>query len=129
MQYALNLQKKIKELNIKKDEILFLVMEEEFLNEVKSDKVKVEHKKATSFMMSRLFKKNKEGVYSIAKNKTHLLLQSGYKSDSRRLLVRLNGWKIGAQNFPHDKELTIEFDDETPLDLYLGEVIFDSIGG
>lgn len=127
MKYSEDLENVIRKLGINKGEILFLVMEEAFLDEVREGKITVEHKKATPFLLSRLFKKDKNGIYTIPKTKTYLLFQSGYQADSRRLLVHFEGWTVGNQTFPEERVLTGGHTDSTNLDLILGEVVYDSV--
>lgn len=128
MNYSPELQNKIKELNLKKENILYLTIKNEYLHEMRSGEKDVEYRDLTDFYLSKLFKKDKEKNYSELKPLTHILFQGGYDPDSPRMLIELKGFVIDKDSYPSDlKTKGHELYSDT-INLLLGKIEYDSVG-
>lgn len=127
MTYSKELQAKIDELGLGKENILYLTIANEFLHAIRVGEKNVEYRDLTDHYLSRLFKKDKTGRYVGVKPLKYLLLQGGYSKNSPRMLVELKGWVIEGKNYPSDlvKNDHVLYDD--CINLLLGEIAYDSV--
>ena len=91
MNYSPELQNKINELGLKKENILYLTIKNEYLHEMRSGQKNVEYRDLTDFYLSKLFVKDKNKNYREMKPISHILFQGGYNADSPRMLIECKG--------------------------------------
>ncbi|WP_156832006.1 hypothetical protein [Kaistella palustris] len=127
MAYSIELQKTIDALGISKENILYLTLENIYMQEMREGIKDTEYREGSEFILSRLFKRNKDKKFQSLKPKTHILFQGGYNPDSPRLLIEMLGFSVGGQQFPPDKELKQGYRLYEDLELYLGKIAYDSL--
>lgn len=127
MTYSKELQEKIDELGLVKENILYMTIANEFLHAIRIGEKNVEYRDLTDFYLKKLFKRDKSGNYSEMKPIKYLLLQGGYSATSPRMLVELKGWVIKGKNYPNDlvRDNYPIYDDS--INLLLGEIAYDSV--
>lgn len=127
MTYSKELQEKIDELGLSKENILYLTIANEYLHAIRIGEKDVEYRDLSEFYLNKLFKKDKFGKYSAMKPIKYLLLQGGYSLNSPRMLVELKGWVIEGVSYPSDLERKdyVIYDDS--INLLLGEIAYDSV--
>lgn len=126
MAYSVELQNVIDQLEITKENILYLTIVNEYIQEMRDGIKDTEYRSVNAFLLSRLFKKNQQKQFSEPKPKTHILFQGGYNPDSPRVLIEMTGFVVGNQFFPPEKELkSVRYFDR--LDLFLGKIVYDSL--
>lgn len=127
MAYTKELQDKLDELGIRKENILYLTLENENIQDMRDGVKDTEYRNVTDFLLSRLFSINIEKKFQKMKPKTHVLFQGGYNPNSPRMLIELLGFSVGTQIFPKDKELKQTYRLYEALDLFLGKIVYDSL--
>lgn len=127
MAYTPELQNTIDTLGISKENILYLTLEQIYMQEMREGIKDTEYREGSEFILSRLFKRNKEKKFQTLKPKTHILFQGGYNPDSPRLLIEMIGFSVGGQQFPPDKELQPGYRLYQDIELYLGKIAYDSL--
>ncbi len=127
MAYTPELQSTIDTLGISKESILYLTLEQMYMQEMREGIKDTEYREGSEFILSRLFKRNKEKKFQTLKPKTHILFQGGYNPDSPRLLIEMIGFSVGSQRFPPDKELKPGYRLYQDVELYLGKIAYDSL--
>ncbi|MDO5654632.1 MAG: helicase-related protein [Flavobacteriaceae bacterium] len=127
MKLTQQLQDKIDELGLKKENILYLTMQGEWLHHIRAGEKDVEYRDITDFYLSRIFKKDKAGKYVAMKPITHILFQQGYSTTSPRMLIECKGWVIEGKNYPSDADFSnyARYDDS--INLILGKIEYDSV--
>lgn len=127
MTYTPELQAKIDELGLAKENILYLTIANEFLHSIRIGEKDVEYRDLTEFYLNKLFRKDKSGNYSEMKPIKYLLLQGGYSLNSPRMLIELKGWVIEDKNYPENiaRDGCIIYDD--CINLVLGKIEYDSV--
>lgn len=128
MNYSPELQNKINELNLKKENILYLTIKNEYLHEMRSGEKDVEYRDISDFYLSKLFLKDKDKNYSAMKPITHILFQGGYNADSPRMLIDCKGWVIEGENYPSSADFSNYARYEDCVNLILGKIEYDSVG-
>lgn len=128
MNYSKELQNKIDELALKKENILYLIMNNEYLHEIRIGEKDVEYREIKDFNLSKLFSKDKAKNYAAMKPITHILFQGGYNLDSPRMLIECKGWVVENKNYPHEADFSnfARYDDQ--INLILGKIEYDSVG-
>lgn len=126
MAYSAELQNTVDALGISKENILYLTLENIYMQEMREGIKDIEYREGSEFILSRLFKRNKEKKFQTLKPKTHILFQGGYNPDSPRLLIEMIGFCVGSQQFPPDKELKPGYRLYQDVELYLGKIAYDS---
>lgn len=126
MAYSTELQKTIDELNLSKENILYMTIKNVYIDEMRVGVKNVEYRDLTDFYLNKLYKKDKGGKYAEPKPITHLLLQGGYNPDSPRVLIELKGWVINKSGYPNglDPKGHELFSDT--INLLLGLIVYDS---
>ena len=127
MAYSKELQDTVDRIDITKDNILYLTLEQIYMQEMRDGTKDTEFREGSEFLLSRLFKRNKDKRYQSLKPKTHVLFQGGYNPDSPRLLIELTGFSVGSQLFPRDKELKPDYRLSQDVEIYLGNIVYDSL--
>lgn len=127
MNYAPELQNKIDELGLKKENILYLTMQGEWLHHIRAGEKDVEYRDITDFYLSRIFKKDKSGKYVAMKPITHILFQQGYSTTSPRMLIECKGWVIEGKNYPSDADFSNYARYEDSINFILGKIEYDSV--
>lgn len=127
MNYTSELQNKIDELGLKKENILYLPMQGEWLHDIRIGEKDVEYRDLTDHYLSRLFKKDKEGNYAAMKPITHILFQCGYAANSPRTLVECKGWVINGKSYPADADFSHYATYEDTVNLILGKIVYDDV--
>lgn len=127
MNYAPELQNKIDELGLKKENILYLTMQGEWLHHIRAGEKDVEYRDITDFYLSRIFKKDKTGKYVAMKPITHILFQQGYSTTSPRMLIECKGWVIEGKNYPSDADFSNYARYEDSINFILGKIEYDSV--
>jgi len=127
MTYSKELQEKIDELGLVKENILYMTIANEFLHAIRVREKNVEYRDLTDFYLKKLFKRDKSGNYTEMKPIKYLLLQGEYSPTSPHMLVELRGWVIKEKNYPSDlvRDNYVVYDDS--INLLLGEVAYDSV--
>ena len=128
MNYSKELQQKINELNLKKENILYLTIKNEYLHEMRSGEKDVEYRDVTDFYLSKLFLKDKERNFSAMKPITHILFQGGYNADSPRMLIECKGWVLEDKNYPASADFSNYARYEDCINLILGKIEHDTVG-
>lgn len=128
MNYSTQLQNKVNELHLKKENILYLPMKNEYLHEIRIGEKNVEYRDLTDFYLSKLFKRDKEKNYSEQKPLTHILFQGGYEPDSPRMLIELKGFNIDKDNYPENLDTKGHDLYSDTINLLLGKIEYDSVG-
>jgi hypothetical protein len=128
MNYTPELQSKIDELALKKENILYLKMKNEYWHEIRVGEKDVEYRDVTDFYLSKLFSKDKAKNYAEMKPITHILFQGGYNADSPRMLIECKGWVIENKNYPNDADFSNFARYEDCINLILGKIEYDSVG-
>ncbi|QOW09777.1 hypothetical protein Q73A0000_05040 [Kaistella flava (ex Peng et al. 2021)] len=126
MAYSEELEAKMIELGIKKENILYLTIENVNIQEMRDGAKNTEYREVTELYLSRLFSKNAEKKFQKMKPKTHILFQGGYNPDSPRIIIELLGFSVGNQIFPQDGELKQNYRLYEALDMFLGNIVYDS---
>lgn len=129
MNYTPELQNTINQLGLKKENILYLTIMNEYLHEMRAGTKKVEYRDYTDYYVGRFFAKNSSGEYSIMKPFTHLLLQGGYNPDSPRILIELKGIVLNNLVFPQNKNIDLKGYEvfKNTFNLLLGKICYDSL--
>ena len=127
MAYSKELQDTVDRIDITKDNILYLTLEQIYMQEMRDGTKDTEFREGSEFLLSHLFKRNKEKKFQFLKPKTHVLFQGGYNPDSPRLLIELTGFSVGSQLFPRDKELKPDYRLSQDVEIYLGKIVYDSL--
>lgn len=127
MNYSPELQAKIDELGLAKENILYLTIANEFLHAIRIGEKDVEYRDLTEFYLNKLFKKDKSGNYSEMKPIKYLLLQGGYSLNSPRMLIECKGWVIEGKNYPENIEREGCAIYEDCINLVLGKIAYDSV--
>ncbi len=127
MTYAPDLQNKINELGLTKDNWLYLPIKNEFLHEMRTGSKNVEYRELSEHYLQKLFHKNGKGHYDKLKSKTHLLLQGGYNPDSPRMLIELKGVVINGDKFPANLDTKGHSLSSDTINLLLGKIEYDSV--
>ncbi len=126
MHYSKELQHKIDELGLQKENILYITIKNVFLHEIRKGEKDVEYRDLSEHYIKKLFTTDKSGNYSKTKPITHLLLQGGYNADSPRMLIECNGWVINGKNYPADAGFSNYALCEGCINLILGRIEYDS---
>lgn len=127
MKLTQQLQDKIDELGLKKENILYLTMQGEFMHEIRIGEKDVEYRDLTDHYLSRIFKKDKSGKYVSMKPITHILFQQGYSTTSPRMLIECKGWVINGKNYPSDADFSNYARYSDSINLILGKIEYDSV--
>jgi hypothetical protein len=127
MAYSKELQETVDKLGLKKDNILYLTLENQYMQQMREGAKDTEYREGSEFLLSRLFLRNKAKKFQLLKPKTHVLFQGGYNPDSARLLIELKGFSVGNQNFPPDTELKTGYRLYEDVEIYLGNIHYDSL--
>lgn len=127
MNYSPDLQSKINELGLKKENILYLTMQGEWLHDIRIGEKDVEYRDITEHYLSRLFKKDKTGNFASMKPITHILFQQGYSANSPRMLIECKGWVINNKNYPANADFSNYARYEDSINLILGKIEYDSV--
>lgn len=127
MTYSPELQAKIDELGLKKENILYMTIANVFLHEMRNGEKNVEYRDLTEHYLQKLFKKDKTGNYSEPKPIKYLLLQGGYSLNSPRMLIELKGWVIDGNSYPNNLERGNHIVYDDCINLLLGEIAYDSV--
>jgi superfamily II DNA or RNA helicase len=126
MNYSTALEAIIAQKNISKNELLYLTIKNEFLDEIRKGEKNVEYRDLTEFYLQSFFGKDAKGKYTESKKLTHLLLQGGYSANSPRMLVQLKGIVINKAKYPVNLN-TQAFDCyQDCINLLLGDIEYDS---
>ena len=127
MTYSPELQAKIDELGLIKENILKMTIANEFLHEMRNGVKNVEYRDLTEHYLQKLFNKDKSGNYTEPKPIKYLLLQGGYSLNSPRMLIELKGWVIDGNSYPNNlvQGNHIVYDD--CINLLLGGIAYDSV--
>lgn len=128
MNYSPELQNKINELGLKKENILYLTIKNEYLHEMRSGQKNVEYRDLTDFYLSKLFVKDKNKNYREMKPISHILFQGGYNADSPRMLIECKGWAIEKTNHPATADFSKYEQYRDTINLILGEIVYDTVG-
>lgn len=126
MNFTPQLQNKIDELGLEKENILYLPMQGEYMHEIRIGKKDVEYRDITDHYLSRIFNKDKSGKYVSMKPITHILFQQGYNFTSPRMLVECKGWVIERKNYPADVDFSNYECFEDYINFILGKIKYDS---
>lgn len=89
MNYSAKLQKKIDQLAIQKENVLYLPIAMEHLNRIRNKSKTVEFRTLSDFYLRKINKYDKQHQFVAAKPLKYVLFQGGYNADSPRLLVEL----------------------------------------
>lgn len=127
MTYTPELQQKINDLGLNKEDILYLPIKNKYLHEMRVGQKNVEYRELTDHYRSKLFAKDKEGRYTIIKPKKYLLLQGGYSADSPRMLIELKGIVINRNKYPEDLDTKGHPLFSGTINLLLGKIEYDSV--
>ncbi len=127
MKLTQQLQDKIDELGLKKENILYLTMQGEYMHEIRIGEKDVEYRDLTEHYLSRIFKKDKSGKYVSMKPITHILFQQGYSTTSPRMLIECKGWVINGKNYPSDADFSNYARYSDSINLILGKIEYDSV--
>lgn len=127
MNYSPDLQNKINELGLKKENILYLTMQGEYMHDIRVGDKDVEYRDITDHYLTRIFKKDKSGNYAAMKPVTHILFQQGYSTTSPRMLVECKGWVINGNNYPADADFSNYETYTDSINLILGKIEYDSV--
>lgn len=127
MNYSNELQQKINELGLTKDNWLYLPIKNEYLHEMRSGSKNVEYREMSNHYLQKLFHKNSKGQYDRLKPKTHLLLQGGYNPDSPRMLIELKGVVINRDKYPANLDTKGHSLSSDTINLLLGKIEYDSV--
>lgn len=127
MNLSPELEAKVNELGITKDEILYLTITNEWLHEIRIGAKTVEYRELSEYYLKMLFKKDKSGNYAGMKPKRYILFQGGRSSNSPRMLIKLKGWVIEGKCFPSSLDTAnYEIIDDT-INLVLGKIEYDTV--
>lgn len=129
MIYTPQLQNTINELGLKKENILYLTIMNEYLQEMRAGTKNVEYRDYSDYYIGRFFIKGSDGKYFTMKPFTHMLLQGGYNPDSPRILIELKGIIINGQIYPKDKTIDLKGHEifKNTFNLLLGNICYDSL--
>ncbi len=127
MYYTPELQNEIDRLNLKKENICYLTIQNEYLNDMRLGHKNVEYRDYTDYYVRRFFTKDTTGKYKAVKPFTHLLLQGGYNPDSPRMLIELKGIVLNKQKFPAELDTKGHELYSNTFNLLLGHIVYDSI--
>ncbi|SHI86691.1 hypothetical protein SAMN05443429_105158 [Cruoricaptor ignavus] len=105
MNYSENLKKKIDELNLSKENILYLPIARVHLRRIVDGSKTVEFRDLTDYYLKKI-NNYKNLQYDSTKPITHILFQGGYNADSPRVLAEL---KYTGAKFNANKDLPDEF--------------------
>lgn len=99
MNYSENLKKKIDELNLSKENILYLPIARVHLRRIVDGSKTVEFRDLTDYYLKKI-NNYKNLKYDSTKPITHILFQGGYNPDSPRVLAELKytGAKFNAEH-------------------------------
>lgn len=129
MSYTPELQKVIDQLNLKKENILYLTIKNVYLDEMREQLKNVEYRDNTEFFRRKLFIKGKDGLPSHEmKPLKYILFQGGYEPNSPRLLIGLKGWTLDKKKFPDTLDIQ-GHDIYKGICLLLDTIVFDSQRG
>ena len=128
MNYSPELQEKIAQLGLKKENILFLTIYNEFLHEMRAGTKNVEYRDSTAHYLSKFFAKDGDGKNTIPKPYTHILFQAGYSATNPRMLIEMKGLVTkSGQKYPADLD-TKGHEILRCYNLLLGKIVYDSVG-
>ena len=100
MNYTPELQEKITQLGLQKENILYLTIQNVYLHDIRTGQKNVEYRDLTDFCLKKIFEKDSERNFKNPKPITHLLLQGGYSATSPRMLIECKGWVINGKSYP-----------------------------
>lgn len=127
MNYSPDLQNKINELALKKENICYMTIQNVYLHEMRNGQKNVEYRDYSEYYLGKFFTKDNTGNYSRVKPYTHLLLQGGYNPDSPRMLIELKGIVLNKQKFPEDLNTDGHELFSDTFNLLLGNIVYDSV--
>lgn len=127
MNYSPDLQNKINELGLKKENILFLTVYNEILHLIRSGDKKIEYRDNTPHYTSKLFAKDRQGNYTILKPYTHILFQAGYNASNPRMLIEFPGLLTKDKAIYTAEMAAAGQKIKGEYKLRLGKIVYDSI--
>ena len=120
------LQKVTDDLGVSNEEICFMTISKDNLDDMRSGIKNVEYRDNSAYWNEKFFIADRAGNVSLKKNYTHLLFQNGYNPDSPRVLIELKGIVTSKYKFPKNLSAAGHEIWNGSINLLLGKILYDS---
>ena len=127
MNYTPELQEKITQLGLQKENILYLTIKNVYLHDIRTGQKNVEYRDLTDFYLKKIFEKDSERHFKNPKPITHLLLQGGYSATSPRMLIECKGWVINGKSYPANADFKSYDCYKNCINFILGNIEYDTV--